>query len=162
METERRASKAFARTKQLWIWAAALVFSYVDLVTTVVVGLQYLSLETTQGTHAAHVTFIMLGISLGLQTAATYLTGMQLLPLHRLVCICRCYFSCKYSPWALPYFPSTIIPGQGALASLATIFGAKPLWDTFHQVSGRPALGSMSADTALSMTRFLTVAFDSL
>ena len=31
METKRRANKAFARAKQLWIWAAALVFSYVDL-----------------------------------------------------------------------------------------------------------------------------------
>ena len=89
METERRASKAFARAKQVWIWAAALVFSYVDLVTTVVVGLQYLSLETARGTHAAHVTFIMLGTSLGIQTLATHLTGMQLLPLHRLVCIFR-------------------------------------------------------------------------
>ena len=75
METERRSNKAFARAKQLWIWTAALAFSYVDLVTTVVVGLQYLSLKTARGTHAAHVTFTMLGISLGVQALFTHLTG---------------------------------------------------------------------------------------
>ena len=99
MEAKRRANKAFARAKQLWIWTAALAFSYVDLVTTVVVGLQYLSLETARGTHSAHVTFIPLGTSLGIQTLATHLTGMQLLPLHRFACahLCR-YYSCKYLP----------------------------------------------------------------
>ena len=86
MEAERRANKAFEHAKQLWIWAAALVFSYVDLVTTAVVGLQYLDMGTAQGTSAAHVTFAMLGVSVGVQALATHLTGMQLLPLHRLVC----------------------------------------------------------------------------
>ena len=75
MEAERRGNKAFARAKQLWIWTAALAFSYVDLVTTVVVGLQYLDMGTAQGTSAAHVTFIMLGISLGAQALQTHLTG---------------------------------------------------------------------------------------
>ena len=75
METERRANKAFARAKQLWIWTAALAFSYVDLVTTVVVGLQYLDMGTAQGTNAAHVTFAMLGLSSGVQAMFTHLTG---------------------------------------------------------------------------------------
>ena len=75
METERRANKAFARAKQLWIWTAALAFSYVDLVTTVVVGMQYLDMGTAQGTNAAHVTFTMLGISLGVQALCTHLLG---------------------------------------------------------------------------------------
>ena len=75
METERRANKAFARAKQLWIWTAALAFSYVDLVTTVVVGMQYLDMGTAQGTNAAHVTFTMLGISLGVQTLFTHFSG---------------------------------------------------------------------------------------
>jgi hypothetical protein len=82
IETERRANKAFARAKQLWIWTAALAFSYIDLVTTVVVGLQYLSLETAQGTHAADVTFAMLGFSLGIQTLSTHWTGMHLFLVH--------------------------------------------------------------------------------
>ena len=75
METERRANKAFARAKQLWIWTAALAFSYLDLVTTVVVGMQYLDMGTAQGTNAAHVTFTMLGISLGVQALGAHLTG---------------------------------------------------------------------------------------
>ena len=75
MEAERRANKAYAWAKQLWIWTAALAFSYVDLVTTVVVGLQYLDMGTAQGTHAAHVTFAILGLSLGLQALIAHLTG---------------------------------------------------------------------------------------
>jgi len=75
MEAERRANKAFARAKQLWVWTAALAFSYVDLVTTVVVGLQYLDMRTAQGTSAAHVTFAMLGVSLGVQALVAHLTG---------------------------------------------------------------------------------------
>ena len=75
MEAERRANKAFARAKQLWIWAAALAFSYVDLVTTVVVGMQYLDMGTAQGTRAAHVTFAMLGVSVGLQAVVAQVTG---------------------------------------------------------------------------------------
>ena len=74
-ETERRASNAFARAKQLWIWTAALTFSYVDLVTTVVVGLQYLNMGTVQGTSAAHVTFAMLGLSVGAQALFAHSTG---------------------------------------------------------------------------------------
>ena len=75
MEAERRDNKAFARAKQLWIWAAALAFSYVDLVTTVVVGLQYLDMGTAQGTSNAHVTFAMLGVSVGVQALLAHLTG---------------------------------------------------------------------------------------
>jgi len=75
MEAERRANKAFARAKQIWIWTAALAFSYVDLVTTVVVGMQYLDMGTKQGTSAAHVTFAMLGVSLGVQAIFAHLSG---------------------------------------------------------------------------------------
>jgi hypothetical protein len=75
MEKQRRANKFFALTKQFGIWTAALVFSYIDLGTTVVVGWEYLNMRTAEGTRAAHVTFGMLGGSLGLQTLMTYLTG---------------------------------------------------------------------------------------
>ena len=78
MEKQRRANKFFARVKQFCIWTAALVFSYIDLGTTVVVGWEYLNMRTAEGTRAAHVTFGMLGASLGLQTLVTYLTGRQL------------------------------------------------------------------------------------
>ena len=77
MEEKRRANKVFARAKQFGIWAAALTFSYIDLATTVVVAREYLSMGTAEGTFAAHVTFGMLGASLGIQTLATYLTGTQ-------------------------------------------------------------------------------------
>jgi len=75
MEKKYRANKAFARTKQLGIWAVALAFSYVDLGTTVMVGREYLIMGTPEGLRAAHVTFGMLGASLGLQALMTYLTG---------------------------------------------------------------------------------------
>ena len=75
MEKKHRANKAFARAKQLGIWAAALVFSYVDLGMTVVVGWEYSSMGTTEGAHAARVLFGMLGASLGIQGLVTYLTG---------------------------------------------------------------------------------------
>ena len=75
MEAERRANKAFARAKQLWVWTAALAFSYVDLVTTVVVGVQYLDMGTAPGTNAAHVTLAMLGLSVGVQALFTHLSG---------------------------------------------------------------------------------------
>ena len=77
MEKQRRANKFFARAKQFGIWTAALVFSYIDLGTTVVVGWEYLNMRTAEGTRAAHVTFGMLGGSLGLQTLVTYLTGIR-------------------------------------------------------------------------------------
>ena len=75
MEKKHRANKASARTKQLGIWAAALVFSYVDLGMTVVVGWEYSSMGTSEGAHAARVLFGMLGASLGIQGLVTYLTG---------------------------------------------------------------------------------------
>ena len=77
MEKKHRANKVFARAKQFGIWAAALTFSYIDLATTVVVAREYLSMGTAEGTFAAHVTFGMLGASLGIQTLVTYLTGTQ-------------------------------------------------------------------------------------
>ena len=90
IETERRARTAFARAKQLWIWIAAPVFGYIDLVTTVVVGLQYLRMETPRGTSAAHITFAMLSVSLGVQTLATHVTGTKGFPIiHFYVQICR-------------------------------------------------------------------------
>ena len=75
MEKRRRANAGFVRAKQLGIWTAALAFSYLDLVTTVVVGREYLGMGTREGTRAAHVTFGMVGASLGLQTLLTHLTG---------------------------------------------------------------------------------------
>ena len=75
MEKKHRANKAFARTKQLGIWTAALVFSYIDFATTVFVGMQYLDMGTPQGTHAAYTTFGMLGASIGIQTMVTHWTG---------------------------------------------------------------------------------------
>eukprot|EP00618_Florenciella_parvula_P016977 CAMPEP_0119473200 /NCGR_PEP_ID=MMETSP1344-20130328/4942_1 /TAXON_ID=236787 /ORGANISM="Florenciella parvula, Strain CCMP2471" /LENGTH=2127 /DNA_ID=CAMNT_0007506261 /DNA_START=134 /DNA_END=6517 /DNA_ORIENTATION=- len=86
MEVERRASKVFARAKQLWIWMVALAFSYVDLVTTVLVGLQYLDMGTAQGTSGAHVTFAMLGLSLGVQALFAHLSGQG--ALSTLVAVC--------------------------------------------------------------------------
>ena len=74
MEKKRRAGLAFARAKQVLIWTMALVFSYVDLVSTVNVGFQYRAIGD-EGRDAAYVTFGMLAGSLGLQTLATYLTG---------------------------------------------------------------------------------------
>ena len=74
-EKKRRANAGFVRAKQLGIWTAALAFSYLDLVTTVVVGREYLGMGTREGTRAAHVTFGMVGVSLGIQTLITHLTG---------------------------------------------------------------------------------------
>ena len=48
------------------------------------------------------------------------------------------------------------------LATLATIVGAKPLWDTFHTMTGRNPRGGFSADTVLAATRLMTVVLDSL
>ena len=78
MEKQRRANKFFARAKQFGIWTAALVFSYIDLGTTAVVGREYLNIGTAEGTRAAHAMFGMLGMSLGFQTLFAYATGKQL------------------------------------------------------------------------------------
>ena len=75
MEKKHRANMAFAHTKKLGIWAAALVFSYVDFGTSIIVGREYLAMGTTAGDRAAHVMFGMLGVSLGMQGLFTYLTG---------------------------------------------------------------------------------------
>ena len=74
MEKKRRAGLAFARFKQVCIWSAALTFSYVDLISTVSVGFQYLALGE-KGRDAAYVTFGMLAGSIGLQTFFTYISG---------------------------------------------------------------------------------------
>ena len=52
--------------------------------------------------------------------------------------------------------------GQGILAALAAVGGAKPLWDTFHMMTGRNPQGQLHADLALATTRFITVVMDSL
>ena len=48
------------------------------------------------------------------------------------------------------------------MATLITIGGGKPLWDTFHIITGRAMQTSWNADMALAMTRCLTVVLDSL
>ena len=63
MEKKRRAGRAFARAKKVIIWTMALVFSYVDLVSTVNVGFQYLAIGD-EGRDAAYMTFGMLAGSL--------------------------------------------------------------------------------------------------
>ena len=72
METKRRANMAMTQAKQLWLWIVALVISYADLVTTVIVGLEYFRVGAKS---AAHVTFGMAGVSLGIQTLVTHQTG---------------------------------------------------------------------------------------
>ena len=74
-EQKRRANKAFARAKQLWIWTAALGFSYVDLVGTVFVGMEYWAVGGAEGKHAARVTFGMIAGSLAVQAFMTSATG---------------------------------------------------------------------------------------
>ena len=76
MVNKRRAGLAFARFKQVCVWSAALTFSYVDLISTVSVGFQYLALGE-KGGDAAYVTFGMLAGSIGVQTFATYMTGTR-------------------------------------------------------------------------------------
>ena len=77
------------------------------------------------GTHAAYVTFGMLGASLGVQTLSTHLTG------------------------------------QGTIATVASMVGAKPLWDLYSQATRRATAG-MSLDNVLVLTRQIMVCFDSL
>ena len=77
-EKKRRAKRAFSRAKQLWIWAAALGFSYADLVTTVYVGMEYLRVGGKYGRGAAHAMFGMLGGSLLVQALVTHSTGERL------------------------------------------------------------------------------------
>ena len=57
---------------------------------------------------------------------------------------------------------SVALSGQGVMATLATILGGKPLWDTFHKFSDRPIRGSMTAEVALGFTRVMMVTLDSL
>ena len=76
MEKKRRAGLAFARFKQVCIWSAALTFSYVDLISTVSVGFQYLAIGE-KGKGAAYVTFGMLAGSIGIQTFVSYMTGTR-------------------------------------------------------------------------------------
>ena len=63
------------RVKQLWIWAFALGFSYVDLVGTVFVGMEYWAVGGAEGKHAARVTFGMIAGSLTIQAFLTNATG---------------------------------------------------------------------------------------
>ena len=45
---------------------------------------------------------------------------------------------------------------------MVTIGGGKPLFDTFHVMTGRQIRGKYAADMALAMTRALSVILDSL
>ena len=45
---------------------------------------------------------------------------------------------------------------------MAAVTGAKPIWDTFHTMTGRNPKGTFSADLALAYTRLMTVVLDSL
>ena len=75
-DTEGRKQALLAkRTKQLWIWTVALGFSYVDLIGTIFVGMEYWAVGGAAGRHAARVTFGMVAGSLGIQTLFTHLTG---------------------------------------------------------------------------------------
>ena len=76
-EKKRRANRAFARAKQVWIWMAALGFSYADLITTVFVGMEYLRVGGKAGRDAARAMFGMLGGSLLVQAFTTYATGKK-------------------------------------------------------------------------------------
>ena len=58
--------------------------------------------------------------------------------------------------------PPAPLPGQGALAALVTLFGGKPLWDTYFMATNKPLRGTISAEVALSFTRGMTVAFDAM
>ena len=153
MEEKHRANRAFTQAKQLGIWTAALVFSYVDLGTTVVVGREYLDMGTAQGTHAARVTFGILGTSLGLQTFFAYLSGSTAFS----------YSNGTKTKYSTHHSSDSLYAGQGVLAMLATVIGAKPLWDTFFVMAGkRPAGSGWSAEAGLASTRFATVVLDSL
>ena len=54
------------------------------------------------------------------------------------------------------------MPGQGGLATLVTVLGGKPIWDTYHTMFNKPTKGTVSAVMALAGTKFMQVAFDSL
>ena len=81
MKDHRRDVKARAqalrakRVKQLWIWSAALGFSYVDLVGTVFVGMEYWAVGGEDGRHAARVTFGMIAGSLAVQAFLVNASG---------------------------------------------------------------------------------------
>ena len=85
-EKKRRANRAFAWAKQVWIWTAALAFSYADLITTVFVGMEYLRVGDEA---AAHAMFGMLGGSLLVQALATYSTGKKSRRFVRKACVPR-------------------------------------------------------------------------
>ena len=80
LEKQRKDAKVHAkvlrgeRIKQLWIWIVALGFSYIDLVGTVFVAMEYWALGGNDGRHAARVTFGMLALSLLLQTSFSLAT----------------------------------------------------------------------------------------
>ena len=58
--------------------------------------------------------------------------------------------------------PPAPLPGQGALAALVTLFGGKPLWDTYFTATNKPIRGTIGAEAALTGTRAMTVAFDAM
>ena len=54
------------------MWIVALAISYADVVTTIVVGMEYLDKGAKR---AAHMTFAMVGVSLGIQALITHVSG---------------------------------------------------------------------------------------
>ena len=71
-ENARRRSRAVERAKQAWMWIMALAISYADIITTIVVGMDYLDKGAKR---AAHVIFAMVGVSLGIQALITHASG---------------------------------------------------------------------------------------
>ena len=101
-EKKRRAGLALARAKQMWVWSTALIFSYVDLISTVTVGLQYLAIGE-DGHNAARVTFGMLAGSLGVQALVTYFLGEFFHQAYAHACSLHCFMSpCKTHPISYP------------------------------------------------------------
>ena len=72
IENVRRRSRAVERAKQVWMWTVALAISYADVITTVVVGMEYLE---NGAKRAAHVTFAMVGASLGVKALIIHASG---------------------------------------------------------------------------------------
>jgi hypothetical protein len=125
MVKKQRGSMAVAHAKKVWIWFTALIFSYADLISTVFVALQFLSLGD-KGREGANITLGLLAVSLVVQVWFTW--------------------------WS----------AQGTLATLATMCGGKPLWDTYHIIFKVQTKGWLHTEAQLTATRGMQVVFDSL
>ena len=152
-DTEARKQALLAkRTKQLWIWTAALGFSYADLVGTVFVGMEYWAVGGAEGKYAARVMFGMIAGSLAVQAFLTnakgscsslcnLMVGVHHLFSSEIIVITRISMSrgpvpfiFRYHTWSHSILSAwnSNFTGQGALATFVTIIGAKPLFDTWH------------------------------